>query len=234
MENLNQKDGVRDLRDGSWYWINKRVLYLYGQRLKSSGIAVYNVLASFVDSLTQQCFPTHKSIAKLLGLSRRTVIRKINLLEQLGLIRVEKGKSYCFYFLLEPPSDVTNEIQRCDKRDTTPVTGGNTNNNHITRINNNIVNDNKNFLDLKFNAFKGEFRPKTREELLALDLAQALKDRKSLHFYHQLAKNYPESLLRRVLGEVKEIPIERIKKSRGALFNHLIKKYNHSDKFSLL
>jgi uncharacterized radical SAM superfamily Fe-S cluster-containing enzyme len=89
-----------------------------------------------------------------------------------------------------------------------------TNNNKLTRIINNI--DISNFK---------KFRPKTREELLAFDLAQALKDRNGFPLYLSYAKKYPESFLRRVLGEVKEIPDRKIKKSRAALFNHLVQKY---------
>ena len=84
------------------------------------------------------------------------------------------------------------------------------------------------------NDFK-DFRPRTREELLALDLASALSDTKGLRLYLSYAKRYPESLLRKVLGEVKEIPEERIRKSRAALFNHIVRKHaketsnNHRD-----
>ena len=70
-----------------------------------------------------------------------------------------------------------------------------------------------------------EFRPKTRQELLALDLAQAFGDYEGLALYLSYAKKYPEALLRKVLGEVKEVPTCKIKKSRGALFNYLVQKY---------
>ena len=73
-----------------------------------------------------------------------------------------------------------------------------------------------------------DFKPTNRQELLALDLAEGLNDRKGLALYLSYAKRYPESLLRQVLGEVKEIPSEKIKKSRGALFNHIIQKYGQT------
>ena len=84
------------------------------------------------------------------------------------------------------------------------------------------------------NKFK-DFIPRNREELLALDLAEALNDYEGIALYISYSKKYPESLLRRVLSEVKEIPDEKIKKSRGALFNHLVMRYgqenynNHRD-----
>lgn len=88
-------------------------------------------------------------------------------------------------------------------------------------INDNI-DDNKSF---KSNfSFKG-FIPKTKEELLAFDLAEALGDEKGIALYLSYAKRYPEALLRQVLGEVKEIPLNKIKKSRGALFNYLVQRH---------
>ncbi|MBW2063342.1 MAG: helix-turn-helix domain-containing protein [Deltaproteobacteria bacterium] len=78
-------------------------------------------------------------------------------------------------------------------------------------------------------AFRG-FTPRTKEEVLALDLALALDDYKALPLYISYSKRYPETLLRSVLGQVKEIPPQEIKKSRGALFNYLIQKYDEQSK----
>ena len=110
-----------------------------------------------------------------------------------------------------------------DKRDIREVTKGNTNKNYLTRINNNNI-DNKNFSFSSVKTSKG-FKPKTREELLALDIARELNDLRFLPVYLSYARKYPESILRKVLGDVKEMPIKRIKKGRAALFNYLIKKY---------
>jgi hypothetical protein len=63
---------------------------------------------------------------------------------------------------------------------------------------------------------------KTREELLALDLARGLGDFDNYLLYLSYAQRYPESLLRETLGRVREIPADKIKTSRGALFNFLI------------
>jgi len=69
------------------------------------------------------------------------------------------------------------------------------------------------------------FKPGSEKQLLAMDLADTLGDRDNLPLYLSYAKRYPEQLLRSVLGEVKEVPLNKIKKSRGALFNHLVQKY---------
>ncbi|MFH1970881.1 MAG: helix-turn-helix domain-containing protein [Patescibacteria group bacterium] len=214
------KEEIRDLKDGDWYWIDKAIIQKYAPRIGASGIAVYNALASFANSKTQSCFPTQKALADMLGLSRRTVARKIKSLRQSALIEVIKKNRGNVYYLLSP--QVTSVTEGCDRNDTSYMTSGNTNKNKRTRINNNDI-DEINSLKSDF-AFKGR-KPQTREELLALDLAIALHDIKGLPFYLSLTKKYPESMLRKTLSEVKELPIERIKKSRGALFNYLIQRY---------
>ncbi len=140
-------------------------------------------------------------------------------LEENGLTRTEKRSRYhCVYHLLKVRCN-TDETQMLH-RGNSGVIYFDTNDNNITRdINNNVREDN-----LKHNR-TDEFIPETRQELLALDLAEALNDRKALLVYLSYARKYPESLLRRILVNVKEIPADEIKKSRAALFIFLIKKY---------
>lgn len=69
-----------------------------------------------------------------------------------------------------------------------------------------------------------KFRPETREEILGIDLAIGLNDQKNLPLYLSYAKKYPEHFLRRIMGTVREIPDDKIRKSRGALFSYIVKK----------
>jgi len=219
-----QRFEIRDLRNGDWYWIHKAVIGDYTQKVGAVGIIVYSFLASLADS-NQSCFPSQKYIAQRLGYSRATINRALKRLERSGLIEVERrGRYHRIYRLLRvrcSSSGVTTMKLRGNTSETQMSHQSYTNNNKRTRNINNI-DDNKSFLDR--NSFKG-FRPKSREELLALDMASALNDTRSLRLYLSYARRYPESLLRRVLGEVKEIPDEKIRKSRAALFNHIIKTY---------
>jgi hypothetical protein len=80
------------------------------------------------------------------------------------------------------------------------------------------------YLKVKNNEEEG-CKPKTREELLALDLAHGLDDFEGFPLYLSCAGKYPETLLRSLLGQVKEVAQEKIKKSRGALFNYLLQKH---------
>jgi DNA-binding MarR family transcriptional regulator len=125
---------IRRIDDKNWYWINRSILKQYGRILKSSGLAVYNVLASYANSKSQTCFPTQKSIAGHLGLSIRTVNRKIRLLKDFKLIKVRKNRGRSFYSLLG--ADTSKETQLYDKRDTRDRTPGKSNNNKYIKINN--------------------------------------------------------------------------------------------------
>jgi len=92
--------------------------------------------------------------------------------------------------------------------------------------------DSKILLDSNSNASK-QFRPRNKQQQLALDLAEALDDYQGLALYLSYSNRFPESLLRKVLGQVKEIPSEKIKKSRAALFNYLVQKYAKEDSQNL-
>jgi len=218
MERAFQKQ-VRDMRDGNWFWIHKNVLSKYARELGPSGFLVYSALAFFANSRTQICFPTQKALAQLTGLSRRTVIRKIKLLKELGLIKVEKGKGGRVYYLLEP--DMTEESHPCDMDVTSKVKESRTNNNYLTKIYNNDIADEKSFKSIA----SKKFVPKTKEELLAMDMAQALEDQEHLPLYLSYAKRYPETFLRGILGDVMGRASEKLKKGRAALFNYLIQKH---------
>jgi hypothetical protein len=65
---------------------------------------------------------------------------------------------------------------------------------------------------------------KSREELLAYDLALALDDLPGFPLYLSYCRKYPESLLRKTLGQIQEIPAGKIR-NRGALYNYLIQKH---------
>jgi len=69
------------------------------------------------------------------------------------------------------------------------------------------------------------YHPQTREEYLAQELAERLGDPQGLALYLKVARRYTESSIRQILGRVLEVPDERIRTSRGALFNWLIHRH---------
>ena len=61
-----------------------------------------------------------------------------------------------------------------------------------------------------------------RREELARELAERLGDPEGYRNYLKLARQYSELFLRSVLSQVLEIPAEKIRKNRGALFTWLV------------
>lgn len=85
---------------GNWFRVPNTLIDNYGRELGPSGVAVYCVLARYANGETRKAFPSHSQIAGKLGISRRTVIRKIKQLQEVGLIKHKKrGFRYCIYLL---------------------------------------------------------------------------------------------------------------------------------------
>jgi len=121
-------------------------------------------------------------------------------------------------------SDLAGKDRSAEHRNDANVSSKNAeaNSPNDNSINKNFINDNN--LESQKRTFK-DFIPRDKEGLLAVDLADVLDDRGNLPLYLYYARRYSEQILRSVLGEVKEFPLKKIKKSRGALFNHLVQKY---------
>lgn len=67
--------------------------------------------------------------------------------------------------------------------------------------------------------------PRSKEQATAIEIAEAFHDVQHVEIYEYLCETYPEPLIRRAFGVVKELPSSAIKKSRGALFTYLVRKY---------
>lgn len=63
------------------------------------------------------------------------------------------------------------------------------------------------------------------DRLTAEDLSERLGNSEGLAYYSSLCERYPQDVLVKALEEVEAIPPERIKKSKGALYTYLVKKY---------
>lgn len=61
-----------------------------------------------------------------------------------------------------------------------------------------------------------------QEIQLAQELASGLNDQPSISFYLACTKKYSHRSLRKTLAHVLAIPKANIRKTRGALFNHLV------------
>lgn len=71
----------------------------------------------------------------------------------------------------------------------------------------------------------------TWEGHIARNLAEGLNDMKNIRYYYSVAIDYSEKYLKEVYQKVMETPDAKIRKSRGALFAYLVKRYAHLDTF---
>jgi len=216
---------TRNIRDRDWYWVAKSVMREYASKIGPIPLSVYQFLASMTDA-NQCCFPSQKYIAEHLGCSRSSVNKAVRVLERHGMIRVDRRSRYhCVYSLLRLP--VSNRKTQVSPFGNSDVRGEDTNNTERTILHNDTVSRHSSPDTNK--PSDGSF-PKTREELLAIDLAEGLRNPHGLNLYQSYAQRYPERLLRALLSEVKQVPEGRIKKSRGALFAYLLHRDAHGTK----
>jgi len=68
----------------------------------------------------------------------------------------------------------------------------------------------------------------SKENKLALELADAMNDMESLQAYIGFTQKYSETFLRKTLAKVLSIPENKIRKTRGALFTYLVKQHAYS------
>lgn len=108
----------------------KETLELISAKSGVTGIAIYSWLCFYADSTTQRCYPSITTLAKQCKVSRRTVIRGIQLLEDIKVIGIEHSKGEKnIYWLLDinnKNSKKTTSISAVtsDSRDTRVVTPG--------------------------------------------------------------------------------------------------------------
>lgn len=74
------------------------------------------------------------------------------------------------------------------------------------------------------------FEAKTKNDLLALDIARSFHDEAHLPMYRHFCVSMDESVIRRAFSEAMQTPEENIKRSRPALFIYLLRKYAYPTK----
>ena len=192
-----------------------------------------------------------ETISSEMGIKRDTIIRWINVLRKHGYIATRntgRGLLIQIRQWVNPLPDVRNRVQQKQEKsdlwgEKNPISG------KVCTIQNQpnfnkkptepidiSINNNINNIDIDRNDPSDlplkeiiHFKPRNKQQLLAFDLARELNDRQGLPFYLSCTKKYPEPVIRKVLGQVKEMPSEKITKSRAALFNHMIQQYDQKD-----
>ena len=84
---------IRDMRRKNWFSVDNKIIDYYAKEIGPYGVLVYIALTRYAHVETQMCFPSYKTIADKLGISRRMVIYAIKKLVAAGLIKVERRRS---------------------------------------------------------------------------------------------------------------------------------------------
>jgi hypothetical protein len=67
--------------------------------------------------------------------------------------------------------------------------------------------------------------PQSTEAAIAMEICQAFKDEKNLPLYISYVRKYERRIIQQAFKEALKLPSNKIKKTRGALFNYLVKYY---------
>lgn len=67
---------------------------------------------------------------------------------------------------------------------------------------------------------------------LAHEIALALEEPDSQTYFEEMCRRYPDRIIQKSLEKARAVPMEKIKKSRGALFAYLVKKYAREEQSS--
>lgn len=65
---------------------------------------------------------------------------------------------------------------------------------------------------------------KTKDEL-ASEIAKSLQEEHRTELYRHMLQKHDESIIRKAFDEVNKVPVDKIKKSKSALFFFLLNKY---------
>lgn len=199
--------------------------------LSSSELKVYAALTILSGPELHQVRQSLSELAELSGLSTSTVSKAVGELCRKGHISYEAGdnqhSSSVFEitralaglrFGMADEGDERTEILRTQaEKGTCSAENGRS-----------APISNRDSLNLDIGLGRGRAY-KTRKQALAEEIARAFHDVEGIGLYLDYCRRYPETIIRRAYGEVRELPDSAIRRSRGALFNYLVQKYGKEE-----
>jgi hypothetical protein len=84
---------IRDIRQRHFFWCDNIIIDTYARRLGPYALAVYMGLLRHADQGTQSCFPSLKTLADELGMTKDSVIKSVEALKKAKLVSVKHRKS---------------------------------------------------------------------------------------------------------------------------------------------
>lgn len=94
---------IRDTRDAAFFWADKRIATVFLPTIGAYGFAVYMLLCSYANNRTGEAWPSIGTLARKLDVSKFTIRKAIDTLEEQRLIRVERER-------IDPKGDPTSNL----------------------------------------------------------------------------------------------------------------------------
>jgi hypothetical protein len=100
---------IRERKTEKRFFVDNAIIDEYGDQLGPYGLAVYVALCRHADIDSQECYPSHRTLAKETGMKTASVRKALHNLEALGLVsikgrcREDGSQTSNLYTLLEPP-----------------------------------------------------------------------------------------------------------------------------------
>jgi len=205
-KNINETD--------RWFSLPKALLRELRSTLGINGIAVYTLLAAYADQDYYSAL-SYRKISQKLGCSNAEAVRSLHQLEDLHLIKSEPDNSKTmFYRLLWIPPWGKHGEKQTKKSEPYRI---------VLTINNKYDDEDDGIKSITIHQLMNQHQ--TKETQLAYELAEALNDKEAIQMYISYTHRFNEMLLREVLVKVLAIPENKIRKTRGALFNYLIQQH---------
>lgn len=213
-----RKSKKKDI-ESRWFTMPKALFRFHSSQLGIRGIAVYCLLAAYADSEFRSKLNFHK-ISQKLGCTNSEAVRALHLLEELHLIRsVPEYSRTKSYRLLWAPN--WGKVWGKVLEKSSPY--------RIEYSINNIYDD-----DIEGPIRRIIYKKPmnlNEETQFAYELAEALNDKEAIQMYLSYVHRFSEALLREVLTKVLSIPENKIRKTRGALFNYLMQQHAAKAKY---
>lgn len=214
------------------------IIFGYQDKLTDAEKLTYQAIDSFdwPDGSGERkgyAYPSIATLARLRGMSERSIQRHLESLERAGLLtrEVRPGKPN-FLWIEEPSTEEAEGYlstigERGDTdvtlRDDTDVTPYKKEEESSLRKTNH-VNESQRLREQKGRRERLTALERAKREWLANRMVSQLGDPHSLGFYRKVAATVPEQRIFEALGEVKLAGIEgRVEKSKGALFTNILK-----------
>ena len=202
-----------------WCSLPKALFRNFSSTLGVNGLAIYSLLAAYADNQFRSKLNYHK-ISQKIGCTNAEAVRTLHMLEELHLLKSEpvnsETKSYRLLWI--PPWGKTGE-KMLEKSNPYRIEYS---------INNKYDDDIDGLISqIIFKQKMNQFE----ETQFAYELAEALNDKEAIQMYISYVHRFSEALLREMLVKVLSVPENKIRKTRGALFNYLIQQHAAKAKY---